>query len=220
VALLDDIISRLIQPILDKVKRWLGPFGKLIDHVIEGYKHLLNIGKTLVDLRDEIVGEIKAWQSFKEDIHFRTRVISLPIAVEQTRNFIEGFATAWHAIIDLFKDIQRTIKGAPEPEDLAKDVESAVSSPDSAEGLAKLFPKLAKLGERVLGAVLIIVQGLEGLSDALDDFKKIVDQAKAVREEIETGATVFLKQSNRRKTVRLDDGTTMKIRVGKLHQLS
>jgi hypothetical protein len=217
VGLIDDLLKRLLRPIIDRIKRWLGPFGKLLDKIIEGYAHLLTFLDRSKQLLELVVAEVVAWKHFKENIAFRTKVINLVIARRKTEEFINAFSDAWNAIRDLFKDIQRTVKGAPEPEELAGDVAKAIEDPEGVEGLARLFPKLAKLGEKLLGAVVIFVQGLEGASDAVDDLLIIARQLQALRLEIEELDTVFLSQKNRRKVVTLNDGSKMRIRIGNLH---
>jgi len=214
---LGDALNRVLKPLIDRVLTWLGPFGKIIQEIVASYGNLLTLISRTVALRDEIVSEIAAWKNFRENIAWRTRVINLKTAYDKTNEFIAGFTRAWRAIVDLIKDLQRTIKGAPEPEDLAAEGAEAVVDEGGISGLEKLFPKLAKFGEKLLGVVLIVLQGLEGVSDAINDFKEIVDQAKAFRLELEQLDTVFLSQGNKRKVVTLTDGTKMKIRVGKLH---
>jgi len=45
----------------------------------------------------------------------------------------------------------------------------------------------------------------------------LVNEAKAIREEIESLESLFLSQSNSRRTVHLKGGGSMRIRVGNLH---
>jgi hypothetical protein len=217
VALIDDLLNRLLRPIIERIKRWLGPFGHLIDEVISGYGHVLTFIDRGKDLIQSVIDEVHAWTTFREHFAWRTRVINLRIAHDATVDLIDQVKQAGASIRDLWLDLQRTIKGSPEPEELTKEAEAALEAPEGVEGLARLFPRLAKFGEKLLGGVLIIVQGLEGLSDAIDDLQQIVDTVTSLREELETGSTIFLSQSNKRKTVKTVDGEVLKLRVGKLH---
>lgn len=216
-GLIDQIIQRLLQPLIDRVKRWLGPFGRLLDEFVNGYRHLVSLRDRANKLVRSVISEIDAWRTFHQNFAWRTRVINLRAAYDQTRELLDEFVAAGHAVRDLWLDLERTIKGAPEPEELSEEVAGAIESPEGIEGLARLFPKLAKVGEKILGVVAIVVQGLEGLSDAVDDIQGIVDTARALREEIEFGSTIFLQQGNRRRVVRTVDGDSIKIRLGNLH---
>jgi len=218
VGLLQEIENRILSPILAAVKKWLGPFGHVFDKIKDSITHLLRIRETVQTLADSVKEEITGWSKFRQNLRVKSRVINIPKAYDKTKELITGFGDAWHAAIDVFKDIQRTLKGAPEPEEFAAEEATAFTEEGGAEGLAKLFPKLAKFGEKALGVVTIFVQALEGIADALDDLQTIVDEAKRIREEIETGESFFLSQSNPRRTEVLQDGSKIRVRLGKLHQ--
>jgi len=215
--MLRNLLERLLRPIIDRLKAWLGPFGHLIDEVINGYSKLLTVVSRGQDLISSTIDEVSAWRSFRTNFAWRTRVINLKTAYERTADLVQMFREAAAAIRDLWLDLQRTIKGAPEPEELTQEAQAAIESPEGIEGLARLFPRLAKLGEKLLGGVLIVIQGLEGLSDAIDDLQAILDAVTALREELETGSTIFLQQNNRRRSVKTEHGEVINLRIGKLH---
>jgi methyl-accepting chemotaxis protein len=198
------------------IRRFLGPFGKLIDKVKETYDHLVNILNDAQELADSVVVEITAWKTFKQDIRIRQRVVQLERAIEKTRALIEGIPEAWRSILDVVKRVRANIGGgadaATEAEAVVEDVEEGGVS-----GLLKRFPSLAKGLEKLLGVLALIIQALESISGVIQDIQQIVDEIKAIRLEIERLDTIFLPQNNKRKTVRLSDGSTMKIRVGSLH---
>jgi hypothetical protein len=83
--------------------------------------------------------------------------------------------------------------------------------------LLEKFPRLAKGLEKVLGFVALLADALESISSGIDDLQAILDTITAIREEVETGSTVFLQQKNSRKSLALRDGGSIKIRVGNLH---
>lgn len=214
---LSDIVSSLLDPILQKIKQLLGPFGKLFDLLQGLWKNSVQAFTTGQELAGEIITEIQAWKNFKEDIAFRTGVISLPKAIEKTKALIDEIIAAWHAIVDLAKNIQKQLQGQQESpieeaEQAAADIESS-----GFKTILEKFPKLAKALEKVLGFLAIVVGTLESIIAAINDLKAIVDAIRDIREEIEHGSTIFLSQKNARKTLKLKDGGSIKIRVGSLH---
>jgi hypothetical protein len=210
-------LSDLFNPVLSFLKRILGPFGKLFDLIgktFTGFKDSFEKG---VELSVEIISEIHEWRNFREQIPVRTGVISLPAALEKSEELIDQIRAAWDAIIDLAKEVQKQAKGqqespVEEAEEAARDIESS-----GIKSILEKFPKLAKGLEKILGFLAILVGVLESIQKAIDDIKNIVDAIKGIREEIETGSTIFLQQKNQRRIVKLADGTSMKIRVGNLH---
>ena len=208
----------LFNPLLDGVKKLLGPFGKAFDLISHLWQNLTDGFEKGKELATTIVDEIDAWRNFREDINFRTGVISLPAAVKQTTQFVQGLIEAWHSIVELFSLLKGKLTditgGNPTEEAQAavKDIESS-----GFKAILKQFPKFAKGLEKVLGFVSILVDTTTTLLTAIDDLLAIVNALKAVREEVEHGSTVFLSQRNPRKTVQLKKGGSMKIRLGNLH---
>lgn len=201
--------------IFTAVKGLLGPFGKLFDKLGETWTHITNIVASATHLRDSIVEEINGWKNFKQDIRVRQRVVQLESAVQKTRDLIEGIPLAWRSILDLIKQFKSQFNEpnpAEETEGLVEDIEAG-----GIKNLLTKFPALARGLEKVLGFLAIVVQALETLSNAIDDIQTIVDELKRLRLEIEKLDTIFLSQSNKRKTIRLADGGSIKIRVGHLH---
>lgn len=216
-SLIGDIASRLLQPLIDAIKRALGPFGKALDLISKfftGFRDSFNKG---LSLSEEIITEIREWRNFKENIHVKQRVINLPIAIDQSIALLDQIKAAWNAIIDLAQQIKKQAQG--QTEDPTTEAEEAVSDIESSgvKSILEKFPKLAKGLEKLLGFLAVAVGVLESIQSAIDDLSNIVAAIRGIREEIETGSTIFLSQSNPRKTVTLEDGSTMKIRVGNLH---
>jgi methyl-accepting chemotaxis protein len=198
------------------IRRFLGPFGKVLDKVKETYDHLVNILNDADHLADSIRGEITAWKTFKQDIRIRQRVVQIERAIEKTRSLIQGIPEAWRSILEIIKQVRANIGGGA---DAATEAEAAVEEVEAGgvKGILERFPALARGLERLLGVLAILIQALESISKVIQDVQQIVDEIKAIRLEIERLDTIFLQQSNKRKTVRLADGRTLKIRVGKLH---
>jgi hypothetical protein len=213
---LSDIISRLLDPILAKLKEALGPFGKLFDLLGKFWTNLSNLFGDIQKLVDSILFEIRAWRTFKESLSFRTRVINVKSAIDKTEEFWRQIVAAKDAVIDLWQQLKSKVEFGGNP---TEEAEAAVKDIEASgfKTILEKFPRLLKGAEKALGFVAIVADALESIISAIHDLQAIVDVLKAIREEIETGSTVFLSQTNRRKTVTLSDGTTMKIRVGNLH---
>jgi hypothetical protein len=215
VGLLDQLGGKLLQVLTDLFNRLLGPiFGKLVGKVRDFVSHVANIFTDLNTLWDSVQAEIDAWKNFKEDIRVKSRVINVPKAVEQTKNLVVGLADAWHAILDIIKNFKEKLgtDAKAEAEEAAGDLEES-----GAEGLLKRLPRLAKGLEKLLGVLTLVVDALASIVDVIGDLQTIVDELKRIREEIESAESIFLQQKNPRKTVKLADGRSIRLRLGKLH---
>ena len=207
-----------LTAVYDRVIKFLGPVGKLIDGARLALVHLKTIVQRMTKLLDAGVAEFQAWRHFKEDIKFKSRVVNLEIAFTKTRALIEGIPNAWHSILDIiqqFKEKLNVESPVREAADLSAEIEEG-----SGEGLTsilKKFPKLAKGLEKVLGVLALVLDALESTSKTIDDLQVILDEISALRREIESLDTIFLAQNNKRKRVKLADGRSIQIRVGKLH---
>lgn len=210
-------LERLLGPIIHRVLQWLGPFGDLLRRIVDSYASIRTIFDRAQKFVSSVISEGQEWNRFRANFAWRTRVINLKIAYEQTSALVQQILGVWSSIKDLIKDAQQQIKGAPEPEELATDIAEGVSLDEGVSGLAKLFPKLARLGTKILGVVTILLNAAEGISRAIDDLQQIVDAVTALRQELEFGSTIFLSQKNPRRTIKLADGGSMKIRLGNLH---
>jgi uncharacterized protein Yka (UPF0111/DUF47 family) len=216
VALIDIILG----PIESLFNRVFGGtvVGKLVAKIKDGVQHVLSIADRITQLASSVRGEVDAFRNWKEDFQIKNKVINLPKAVERTADLVTEVRTSWDDILQIVKDVSETIKGGGNPEQEAEEVAADLGDLSNiGESLLKKLPKLSKGFEKMLGVVSLIVDGLIQWSDIIDKLQTIVDTVRDLRLEIETGSTIFLFQGNKRRTVVLDDGTTMKIRVGNLH---
>jgi len=212
VALID-----LLQPLLNKVKAALGPFGRMFDILGSAWQRTVDLKTNVTKLVNSILAEIAAWRNFKEDIAFRTRVINLPNAIDKTQEFLAQIRSGWDAIVALWNDLRGKLDlGGGNPTEEAEQAIKDIENSGFRDFFAK-FPNLLKGAEKVLGFVVILGDALTSLLDAIDDLQRIVDTVKAIREEVETGSTIFLQNKNPRRTLKLADGGSIKIRVGNLH---
>ena len=205
-----------LSPLLDRIKKALGPLGKLWDKVVEAWNHITNIIADSQRLMDTITGEINAWKNFKEDIRFSSRVINLEKAITKTEELFQGIPDSWHAIQDLVKELKNKLN-VTEPKPSEVEELEAEFEEGGISNLLKRFPALAKFFEKALGFVTLVVDALESIANAIGDLQIIADEAKRIRLEIEKLDTIFLQQNNQRKTLKLSDGKTIRIRVGSLH---
>jgi uncharacterized protein Yka (UPF0111/DUF47 family) len=216
VALIDIILG----PIESLFNRVFGGtvVGKLVAKIKDGVQHVLSIADRITQLASSVRGEVDAFRNWKEDFQIKNKVINLPKAVERTADLVTEVRTSWDDILQIVKDVSETIKGGGNPEQEAEEVAADLGDLSNiGESLLKKLPKLSKGFEKMLGVVSLIVDGLIQWSAIIDKLQTIVDTVRDLRLEIETGSTIFLFQGNKRRTVVLDDGTTMKIRVGNLH---
>jgi hypothetical protein len=216
-SLLGDIAGRLLAPLVDAIKKALGPFGKLFDLISKfftGFRDSFTKGQ---ELANEVMSEIAAWRNFTSSVPYRTGVINIPKAVEQTKALLDQIKAAWESVVDLGRQIQKQARGQTEDptveaEEAVKDIESS-----GVKTLLEKFPKLAKGLEKLLGFLAVAIGILETIQASIDDLKNIVDAIKGIREEIEFGSTIFLQQKNRRKREHLSDGSPIVLRIGSLH---
>jgi hypothetical protein len=214
VALLDTLLG----PIEALFNRVFGGtvVGRLVAKIKDGVTHILTLVDRIQHLIESVKSEVAAFASWREDIRFRTRVVSIPAAVQKTQDLIQGARDSWAAIVALMKDFREKAIGE-NPTQAAEEVGAELEA-GSGESLLKRLPRLSKGLEKLLGVVSLIVDAVISWSDAVDKLQTIVDEVTRLREAIEKGDLIFLKQSNPRRIETLSDGTKIKIRVGSLHQ--
>ena len=206
-----------ISGILERIKTFLGPFGKLFDSLKQSYDKIVHIFDAAEKLTAAVVAEVNGWRNFKQDIRFAQRVVQLESAFQKTRDLIEGIPAAWHSIVDVVKQLKESLTQETNPIDEASAATEDIES-GGIRTLLQKFPRLAKGLERVLGALALVLQALETIASIIDDLQTVIDEITRLRLEVEKLDTIFLSQSNKRKTLQLADGSTIRVRLGKLHQ--
>jgi len=151
-----------------------------------------------LDLFHSFQSEIAAWKNFKEDFRIKMRVVNIERAIQKTKDLVTGLFDSWKAILDLIKSF--TTKA---------ELEGAAEVAEAATGIG--------LPVAIVNAIVLVVQTLDLIRNTIDDIQTVVNEITRIREAVENADTIFLQQKNPRKIVKLADGTTMKIRVGKLH---
>ena len=182
-------LSHIISDVETVIKDFTNTFKK-ITGVVDSVVHLFN------SVKEEIAG----FKNFKQDLRFKSRVVNLELAIQKTRDLILGIPASWRAVLDLISNIKSAI---------AKDVAAE-------EGAAIIAVETAGLSEVVVG-LSIIYQVASTVENVISDFQTIIDEISRFRKEIEKADSIFLQQDNKRKTLKLADGKSVRIRLGKLH---
>lgn len=212
-ALLDSLVSAL----LNSLRKFFAPLTKLWDKLVLGWTHLTNIGKDTQTLISSVQDEISAWRNFREDTKWKSKVISVPIAYDKTKQFIENIPAAWRAVADLVSSLKEKITSGGSPETDAEEFAADIQSGEGVSSFLKRLPRLVKGLERLFGFVAIVVDALETIANTIADLQTIVGEIGDIRREIESQETIFLSQKNKRRTVTTNDGRKIQERIGVLH---
>lgn len=186
--------TQLLEFVLNKFPalRRLFDLGKKI------ISHFTGVFQAGVDLVKSAEAEFLAWKHFKEDVRFRNRVIQVERALAKAKEFFDAIIKAW-------KDIVSVIKNAGVKLETGGVAEIA----EAASGIG--------LPIALVNAIVLIVEILDTIRNVIDTAQNIVTVVTDLRELLE-GDLIFLQQRNTRRVMTLEDGTKIKIRVGKLHQ--
>jgi len=121
--------------------------------------------------------------------HWKNRVISVPIAIENITNvwdIVHDFITR---VEDVCRIIRERVHGAPEIE------------PENIPQLAELPSKLGRVGEKILAIAALVIDSLQAIEDFIGDLQSIVDDIHQLRIDLENLDGVFLQQNNPRRYV-------------------
>lgn len=203
----EEYVSKLIAPIVAPLRPVLTVLGDLRGSTIGLFDKITKLTTTCKE-------EYEAIKNFKEDLHWKGRVVNAPQVVKKIKRLTEIPAEVVARIKDLIETI-REEAGGKTPAELAED------AVDSLEGIAefrglleRLGPKLAKGAEKLLGVLAILVDVIIQWNRAIDDLQKIADDVREVRLDIEKLDLIFLPQNNARRWVTLDDGRRSRWRIG------
>lgn len=221
-GLLQDIENRLLQAIGRLLQPVIDPLKKLWNIIKGFFTAVIDLIPATIKLVKSIIDEVNAWKNFKEGINFKSGVISLKSIKDHVEELIQEIITAWKSLVDLFTSgFKMPLRGVQEAADACDEVVTAFEDVFGKfglrEGLAKLGTVLEKAGGKIFEILAIIQAVAEEALKVVNELQSIVDVIRDIREAFQTGSFLFLKQNNPRRLVTLDDGTTMKIRVGNLH---
>jgi len=175
-----------------------------------------------IDLVKSVASEVSEWKNFKENISFTGGVINLQSVKDRIQQLIDEALKAWHSLVDLFTGGFKRVAGKPfeDAQAAAEELESLFEGFGKlglSDFLAEIGPKLEKAGGKLFEVLAIVQAVAEELLHVVNDLQSLVDFARDVRQTFESGEGLFLKQTNKRKTLRLESGGSIKIRLGKLH---
>jgi hypothetical protein len=170
---------------------------KLLDLAKKVIGHFTGVFQAGVDLIHSAQAEFQAWKHFKEDVRFRQRVIQVERALAKAQEFFNALVDAWKEIFSLIKNagIKLETGGAAEIAEAATGVGLPIA---------------------IVNAIVLVVEVLDTVRNLIDTAQNIVTVVTDLRELLE-GDLIFLQQKNARRSVKLEDGSSIKIRVGNLH---
>lgn len=203
----EKLFSEKLEPILGPLQPVLKVLGNLKDSTFGLYEKISKLTETVVHEYNEI-------KNFKEDIHWRGRVVNAPQVVKKIKRLTEiptEVATKIKEMVSVLKEQA----GGKTPAELAEEAVEGLEGIEGFRGLLQRFaPKLAKGAEKLLGVLAILVEVLITWNTLIDDLQTIADDVKEVRLDIEKLDLIFLPQNNARRWVTLEDGRRTRWRIG------
>jgi hypothetical protein len=187
-------VGDLIKPLLDKLApslmRIYNHIRQAIDKIIHFKTAVTSMFHKIETLVSNVETEIEAIKNFEFNPQWKTRVISVPRAIEDTQDLIDQAKDAVSAIRDLVSKFKDKLNAPEEiePSEMEKDIE-------------KIGEKLGKGCEKILGWLTLIVDAFLTIDEGIDDLQIIVDAFSALRNEVEHLDTLFLPQGNPKKVV-------------------
>jgi hypothetical protein len=198
-GILDRLVASLgIEDLFNFLLKKFPALKKLLDLGQKLIQHFTGVFDAGVHLFNSFQGEVQAFKNFREDFRLKSRVVNVERAITKIRDLVQGLFDAWRSIVSLFKGLSFKLETG-----------GAAEVAEAATGIG--------LPIAVVNALVIIVEVLDTVRNIIDSFQTVIDEITRLREFIETGDTIFLQQRNSRKLLKLANGKTIKIRVGKLH---
>jgi len=199
-GLVDTLLNRLgLDQLFSFILKKFPVLEKLFDLAKKIISHFTGTLDAGIQLVRSFESEVQAWKNFKEDFRLKSRVVNIERAITKTRDLVQGLFASWRAVLDLIKNITTKV-----------EVGGVAEIAEAATGIG--------LPVALVNAIVLIVEVLDTIRNAIDDLQTIIDEITRIREAVESADTIFLQQHNPRKTLQLEDGKKIKIRVGKLHQ--
>jgi hypothetical protein len=187
-------IDELFQILLKRfpvIRKLLDLGQKIVSH----FTGTLDAGIKLVA---SFESELAAFKNFREDFRLKSRVVNLERAITKTRELVQGLFDSWRAVLDIIKNITTKL-----------EIGGVAEIAEAATGIG--------LPVALVNAIVLIVEVLDTIRNVIDDLQTIIDEITRIRLAIEKADTIFLSQSNKRKSIPLADGGSIRVRLGKLH---
>jgi len=170
-------------------------------------KSVVDIGGILADLQAihddweelklNLQREIDQLKSFKFDVKWKTRVISVPAAIDQVRDLIDEI---FHQLRDKVDEVMAPLK------DLSAEISELARKQSASE---EQVTALAK----VQGGIGFVQHAIKETRTSMDAAKEISELFLDITNRIESGSDLFLQQGNPRRRLK----KTISAREGKLH---
>lgn len=197
-ALFSQLLSLLgIDQLFDFLLKKFPALQRLLDLGSKIIEHFTGTFKAAVNLFNSAHDEFEKWKSFKEDVHFRQRVIVIESALTKAKKLLSEIVSAWKEILQLIRNAG-----------LKLETGGAAEIVEAASGIG--------LPVAIVNGIVLIVEILDTIRNLIDTGQNIIDVVTGLREFLQ-GEFIFLSQSNKRKTLKLEDGSTIRVRLGKLH---
>jgi hypothetical protein len=223
---LGDIFKPAIDALLAKLSALFAPVLTPLNRlwsILKGmFAAIVEVIPATIALVKSVASEVTEWKNFKENISFTGGVVNLQATKDRIQQLIDEGVAAYRSLVDLFTGGFRRVAGKPfeDAQAAAEELESLFEGFGKiglSDFLAEIGPKLEKAGGKLFEVLAIVQAVAEELLKVVTDLQTLVDFTKDVRQTFESGEGLFLQQKNKRRVVTLDDGSTMKIRLGKLH---
>lgn len=221
-GLLQDIENRLLDAIKAFFAPVVTPLTKLWNILKGFFTAIIEVIPETIDLVNLIISEVFEWKNFKQGISFGSGVVNLQSTKDHIQELLDEIVTAWNSAKDLFTSgFKLPLRGVQEAADACEEVVTAFEDFFGKFGLTeflqRLGPTLEKAGGKVFEVLALVQAVAEEALKVVREIRSIVDAAKDIRETFQKGKGLFLKQTNPRRTLRLSEGGSIKIRVGNLH---
>lgn len=186
-------VTHVWQLVLDRFPA----LGHLFDLAKRVIGHFTGVFQAAVDLFNSFQSELDAWRHFRRDVRFSNRVIQVERAIQRTEDLINSLKEAWQEILRLIRSAGTELEtgGAAEVAEAATGVGLPIA---------------------IVNAIVLVVEALDTVRNLIDTAQNIINVVTGVRQFLQ-GDLIFLPQRNSRKSVQLQDGGSIKIRVGNLH---
>jgi hypothetical protein len=150
-----------------------------------------------IEMKANLQVEIEKLKNFQFDVRWRTRVINVPIAIDQVRNLIDEI---FHGLIDKLDQVVAPLQ------DLSGKIQELTRKQSATEDQVTALAKIE-------GGIAFVQTAIHDTRQAMDSVKDLSELFLDITNRIESGSDLFLQQGNPR--VRLKG--TISARVGKLH---
>lgn len=206
-ALIDDLENRLLTALAPV----LGPIRGLISIVARFKETTVGTFTDAVSLFTEIEQEWAKIKNFTVQPHWKNRVISVPLVVNNLTVLAKVPGDIFIKLRDLFKLLKTKVQPA------TFNVEELEGLEDLRGLFGRLGPRVAQGFEKVLGVLALLLDVLVTIHDAINDLKSVVDDLRTITDDLDHLDGLFLQQRNPRKTISSADGP-LKLRIGHLHK--